>query len=80
MARLLYIEDDKAMAGLFQAILEKREHTVEIAYTGADGLAMQAAAPYDAIAVDFQLPDMTGIDICRRLLLAEGGLAQERQL
>jgi len=71
MPRILYIEDDKAIAGLVKAVVEKCDHTVDIAPTGADGLAMQDDLPYDAIAVDYQLPDMTGIDICRQLLLRD---------
>jgi len=71
MSNILYIEDDKAIAGLFKAIIEQQGHTVELAHTGADGLAMCAASPYEAIAVDYQLPDMTGIDICRQLLLSD---------
>ncbi len=71
MPRILYIEDDKAIAGLVKTIVEKEGHHVDLAYTGADGLALQTSSPYDVIAVDYQLPDMTGIDICRKLLLED---------
>ncbi len=48
--------------------MEDRGYTVDLAFTGTDGLSMHAADPYDVIASDYQLPDTTGLDICRTLL------------
>ena len=72
--RILYIEDDAAIAALLKAIVERHDHDVDIAPTGGEGLMAHAARPYDVIAVDYQLPDMTGIDVCRKLLLDDPDL------
>ncbi|MBC8269069.1 MAG: PAS domain S-box protein, partial [Rhodospirillaceae bacterium] len=69
MTRVLYIEDDESVAGLFKTVVETRGYSVDVAFTGDGGLAMHAANPYDILAVDYGLPDMTGIDVCRKLLM-----------
>ena len=72
--RILYIEDDAAAAALLKTVVEEYGHQMDIAPTGAEGLAAHTAEPYDALAVDFQLPDMTGMDVCRKLLLDDPDL------
>jgi DNA-binding response OmpR family regulator len=52
-----------------KAVVELHAHVVDIAATGAARPAAHADEPYDVLAVDYQLPDMTGIDVCRKLLL-----------
>ncbi len=49
-------------------MLEDRGHSVDIAATGEEGLALFASSTYDVIAVDYLLPGMNGIDVCRKLL------------
>ncbi len=70
-ARILYIEDSEDIAQLVKAVVEKHGYSVDTVATGVEGLALHEAAPYDAVAVDYQLPDMNGIDICRQLLLRD---------
>src|SRR5437763_14222734 len=40
---------------------------VSHAATGAEGLATHAREPFDALVLDLMLPDMDGLDVCRRL-------------
>ena len=42
---------------------------VERAGNGASGLALQARDIFDAIVLDLMLPDMDGLDVCRRIRL-----------
>ena len=42
---------------------------VERAGNGASGLALQARDIFDAIVLDLMLPDMDGLDVCRRIWL-----------
>ncbi len=42
-------------------------YTVELVKNGADGMAAFAKSAYGIVVVDYQLPDMTGIEICRKL-------------
>ncbi len=66
--RILYIEDDEPLCDLFKVAVETHGYSVDVAFNGEDGLALHAAQPYDLLAIDYLLPDMTGIDIARKLL------------
>ena len=67
--RILYIEDDVALCEQFKVVVKTRGYGVDTALKGEEGLALHGAQPYDLIVVDYQLPDMTGIDIARNLLI-----------
>jgi DNA-binding response OmpR family regulator len=60
MKRILYVEDDSTLCAIFKLVMERRGYAVDIALNGGDGMAMHTAEPYDIVALDYQLPDMTG--------------------
>jgi two-component system response regulator RegX3 len=62
--RLLLVEDDDAIAEPLTAGLGRHGFQVSRARTGAEALA---APPHDLVLLDLGLPDMDGIDVCRRL-------------
>jgi two-component system response regulator RegX3 len=62
--RVLLVEDDDAIAEPLTSGLGRHGFQVSRARTGAEALA---AAPHDVVLLDLGLPDMDGIDICRRL-------------
>ncbi|WP_445010104.1 sigma-54-dependent transcriptional regulator [Vreelandella stevensii] len=68
---ILIVEDDEDTANLYQAILTLRYQNVKIARNGCD--AIKTLIDYQgpaAVILDYQLPDMTGIDVmttCRDL-------------
>ncbi|MEU1807080.1 response regulator transcription factor [Streptomyces sp. NPDC019937] len=64
--RLLLIEDDDRLAGPITEGLARYGFTVDRARTGAAGLAGAADQP-DLVLLDLGLPDMDGLDVCRRL-------------
>ena len=66
--RILYIEDEPALCELFKLAIEPLGYTVDLALNGTSGLELFADNTYDIIALDYQLPDMTGIDIARKML------------
>lgn len=66
---VLYIEDDLALGLLMKTALENYGDTVETALTGEEGLKLYKTGNFDIVAIDYQLPDMTGIDIGRKILL-----------
>ena len=66
-ARVLCIEDDNGTARLIQRRLARAGFEVDIAPTGAAGLARYTHQPYDAVALDLNLPDANGLDVLRHL-------------
>lgn len=66
--RILYIEDEQPLRELFRLALETKGFLVDAAETGKRGLSTYDVALHDVVVVDYQLPDMTGIDVGRALL------------
>ncbi|MFP4435974.1 MAG: PAS domain S-box protein [Chloroflexaceae bacterium] len=69
--RILYMEDDPAAARLVQKRLGRAGYVVETACDGEAGLAMYAAGAYVLVAVDQNMPGLSGLDVIR--ILAERG-------
>ena len=67
MSRVLLVEDEPAIADALVYALETECFTVTHALTGADALAAAEREPHDFAILDIGLPDMTGLDVCRRL-------------
>ena len=67
MPRILLIEDDARLAALVQEYLGEAGFRVSVAGSGAAGLEKLAREPVDALVLDLMLPDMDGLDLCRRL-------------
>jgi two-component system phosphate regulon response regulator OmpR len=65
--RVLLIEDDPRLAAMVAEYLGEAGYRVVPARTGAEGLAAQARQPCDAVILDLMLPDMDGLDVCRRM-------------
>ena len=65
--RLLLVEDDAALARILGAALSEEGFTVTLAATGAEGLRRFEAAPPDLAILDVLLPEMDGLELCRRL-------------
>jgi two-component system catabolic regulation response regulator CreB len=67
MPRVLLVEDEPAIADTLIYALETECFEVTHALTGGDALAAFARQPHDFAVLDIGLPDMTGLDVCRRL-------------
>jgi DNA-binding response OmpR family regulator len=65
--RILIIEDEANIASFVQLYLEKAGFGVEHAATGTAGLARAKAAPPTLVLLDLNLPDIDGLEVCRRL-------------
>jgi two-component system sensor histidine kinase/response regulator len=73
LVRVLYMEDDIGLARLMKKRLEREGYSVAIARDGGEGLSMFAAAPYDVVAVDQNMPVHDGLEVIR-ILAARGPL------
>ena len=64
---LLLVEDDPRLADLVARLLSGERHLVERAADGTTALEMAAAPGLDAIVLDVGLPDISGLEVARRL-------------
>lgn len=69
--KLLYAEDEPAMAEAVTDILNYHNFMVDAVTDGAEALAYARAGDYDGIIMDIMLPKMSGLDVLREL--REGG-------
>jgi DNA-binding response OmpR family regulator len=67
MAKILMVEDDKAVIATVTNWLKHEHYTLEVAEDGGEGLALLRAYKYDAVILDWQLPTMSGIEICKEI-------------
>jgi DNA-binding response OmpR family regulator len=63
----LLIEDDHRLAEMVKTYLGAAGFAVTIAARGEAGMALQARESFDALVLDLMLPDMDGLEVCRRI-------------
>jgi CheY-like chemotaxis protein len=66
MARILLVEDDQAFAVMVCNWLTMQEHVVEPLHEGTQAVEQLKHAQYDVIVLDWDLPGVPGVDICRQ--------------
>ena len=66
-ARVLIIEDDPRLAEMVQTYLGGAGFSVAVAPNGVEGIALHGCEPFDAVLLDLMLPDMDGLEVCRKL-------------
>jgi DNA-binding response OmpR family regulator len=64
--RVLVIEDEEDIAFPLVHTLEREGYAVEHVESGQKALDRLEAAPADVVILDLGLPDMDGLDVCRR--------------
>jgi len=66
MAHVLVVDDEPAMRLLIRTTLE-RQYEVRVAESGRQALATVAAEQPDVIVLDWMMPDMSGLEVCKVL-------------
>jgi two-component system, OmpR family, phosphate regulon response regulator OmpR len=61
------IEDDPRLAKMVAAYLGEAGFRISHAPTGVAGIALAGREAFDALILDLMLPDMDGLDVCRRI-------------
>jgi DNA-binding response OmpR family regulator len=64
---ILIVEDEASIASFVALYLKNAGYTVKRAATGAEALGSVAQARPDLIVLDLMLPDIDGVDLCRRI-------------
>jgi len=73
--RVLVVEDHPKLATTVATVLRREGMATDVAFDGHDALDHVAAADYDVILLDRDLPGLHGDEVCRRLL-ADGCLSK----
>jgi len=64
--KLLLVEDEAKMARLLQRGLTEAGHQVDVCERGEDALEQGLQVAYDAVLLDWNLPDLDGLAVLRR--------------
>ena len=64
--RILVVDDDPSSLTLLGEILDPRDFTVTFSTRGQEALRL-AREGVDLLLLDYQLPDLDGLEVCRRL-------------
>ena len=64
---ILIVEDEKGIVDFLQQGLEEEGYTVSTAFNGKDGLEKAQSLKVDLILLDWMLPNMTGIEVCKAI-------------
>jgi two-component system phosphate regulon response regulator PhoB len=64
---VLVVEDEDALATLLKYNLDKEGHQVGVASDGEEALVMIDERLPDLVVLDWMLPKVSGIEVCRRL-------------
>ncbi len=67
MPTVLVVDDEAPLRELIRAYLEREGYTVREATNGKDALASVAQSPPDVVVLDLMLPEIDGIEVCRRI-------------
>jgi DNA-binding response OmpR family regulator len=65
--RILIIEDEREIARLVELHLRDGGFEVTVAHDATTGLAEARSRPPDLVILDLMLPDLDGLEVCRRL-------------
>ena len=69
--KILVIDDDPAVNASIERALRLEGYEVETAPTGGRGLEALALTPPDAVVLDLGLPDIDGLEVCKRMRAAK---------
>jgi DNA-binding response OmpR family regulator len=64
---ILVVEDEASIASFVAMYLKNAGYTVQTVPNGGEALAQVLSAPPDLVVLDLMLPDIDGVEICRRI-------------
>lgn len=72
MVKILIVEDDEFLADLMQDCLSASGFDVKGVLTGGDALKELGSDRFDVVLLDWQLPDMEGLDVLKQYRQSNG--------
>lgn len=88
--KILVAEDDRKLALFLQRVLAEEGYVADCCASGVDALAQAGSGLYQLLVLDWMLPGLDGLEVCRRLrsqgstlpimMLTARGEVQERVL
>mgnify|MGYP005814485601 CR=1 FL=1 len=88
--KLLVAEDDRKLASFLRRVFVEEGYVVDTCASGQDAIGQASSGLYDLLVLDWMLPEVDGLEVCRRLrergatlpilMLTARGEVQERVL
>jgi DNA-binding response OmpR family regulator len=72
MAKLLFVEDDSSVSDVVLDLLKSERYLVEHVDTGNEAIYRLRFYEYDAVILDWKLPDISGLDVLKNFRAAGG--------
>lgn len=72
MAKILIVEDNIDLCDQLELWLASEQHTVEVVNDGKEGSERLRHFSYDVIVLDWELPKLNGLEICKNFRAAGG--------
>jgi DNA-binding response OmpR family regulator len=66
---VLVVDDDEIVRASLMSLLKRSGYDVACAASGEEALRMLDAASYQVLLTDWQMPDMDGLELCRKVRL-----------
>ncbi len=66
-AHILLVEDEAKLARFLELELSSEGYRVSVAHDGMAGLTLARESAFDLAILDWMLPELTGVELCRRL-------------
>jgi DNA-binding response OmpR family regulator len=66
-AHILLVEDEASLAHFIELELSAEGYHISVAHDGISGLTLARESPYDLAILDWMLPGLSGVELCRRL-------------
>jgi two-component system response regulator ArlR len=63
--KILIVEDEKGITDFLKQGLEEEGYTISLASNGVEGLELALHNPFDLILLDWMMPKMSGLDVCK---------------
>lgn len=74
MTKILIIEDEKNLSRFIELELKYEGYETKVCADGRSGLKSALSEDWDAILLDLMLPELSGLEVCRRIRQAKNSV------